>query len=70
MMDKWNWPNGDEIQELAEVKEEAESFIRQFYDETKRAKGEADKRVAVVLKSIEKDGTYKHTFEELEFGCR
>ncbi|MFX3623650.1 MAG: nitric oxide synthase oxygenase [Ectobacillus sp.] len=50
--------------------QEAEQFIRTCYEELGKSKAETEKRLLEVGGKIEADGTYEHTFEELEHGAR
>ncbi len=51
------------------VRDEAHAFLRQFYFEH-GAPAAFDARWAAVSASIEANGTYTHTYEELAFGAR
>lgn len=54
--------------------EEAKCFLTQYDSEVEGAylhlEGGLDERIEEVKREVEESGTYVHTFEELQFGCR
>lgn len=52
------------------LRDESKAFILTCYDELEKSTEDARRRWADVLQSIERDGTYEHTHEELEHGAR
>ena len=65
--------NDSDVVDKKTVLEEAVAFLKQFAHENDGAYdliGGLDARLKAVEKEIEETGTYKHTFEELEYGCR
>ncbi|MCM3173950.1 nitric oxide synthase oxygenase [Paenibacillus sp. MER 99-2] len=56
--------------DLRELKEEAEHFIYRCYDELGYSREDAETRLNAVQHEIEEKGTYTHTLEELEQGCK
>jgi len=53
-----------------ELKQEAERFIYTCYEELGYTREDAEARLVVVLADIADTGTYTHTKEELEHGCK
>jgi len=53
-----------------DVERQANDFIQMFYNETNRSMEERDQRLADIVSSIRKIGTYSHTIEELTYGAR
>lgn len=53
-----------------ELKQEAERFIYTCYEELGYTREDAEARLVVVLADIAVTGTYTHTKEELEHGCK
>ncbi|WP_411736450.1 nitric oxide synthase oxygenase [Paenibacillus sp. M2] len=56
--------------DLEQLQEEAERFIYTCYEELGHSREDAQARLAVVMGQIEVTGTYVHTTEELEQGCK
>ncbi|MBT2285836.1 nitric oxide synthase oxygenase [Paenibacillus polymyxa] len=56
--------------DLEQLQEEAERFIYTCYEELGYSCEDAQARLAVVMGEIEVTGTYVHTTEELEQGCK
>ncbi|MGV2964435.1 nitric oxide synthase oxygenase [Paenibacillus sp. AGC30] len=56
--------------DLEQLQEEAERFIYTCYEELGHSREDAQVRLAVVMGEIEVTGTYVHTTEELEQGCK
>ncbi|MDT9720249.1 nitric oxide synthase oxygenase [Paenibacillus sp. ClWae2A] len=56
--------------DLEQLQEEAERFIYTCYEELGYSREDAQARLAVVMGEIEVTGTYVHTKEELEQGCK
>ncbi|UPK43651.1 nitric oxide synthase oxygenase [Paenibacillus pabuli] len=56
--------------DLEELREEAERFIYRCYEELGHSREDAQARLVAVLNEIEHTGTYVHTAEELEHGCK
>jgi len=52
------------------LENEAEAFIRTYYNETKGTEHQIEARLAEVSASIRERGTYAHTIEELTFGAK
>ena len=67
-------PVGNSYAQPAEAKiKEAVEFLTQFASETGRIEEKEDKlkhRIQEVVNDIRNYGSYEHTYEELEFGCR
>ena len=74
MMDKTGFAAvGDSYSQPIQTKiDEAVAFIRQFANETSHLATPQDLegRIFDVTNDIQAYGTYRHTYEELEFGCR
>ncbi|SDK92368.1 nitric-oxide synthase [Paenibacillus sp. OK060] len=56
--------------DLEELRDEAERFIYRCYEELGHSREDAQARLVAVLNEIEHTGTYVHTAEELEHGCK
>ncbi|WFR65493.1 nitric oxide synthase oxygenase [Paenibacillus amylolyticus] len=56
--------------DLEQLQEEAERFIYTCYEELGHSREDAQARLVVVKGEIEVTGTYVHTTEELEQGCK
>ncbi|MGX1829590.1 nitric oxide synthase oxygenase [Paenibacillus taichungensis] len=56
--------------DLDELREEAERFIYRCYEELGHSREDAQARLVAVLNEIEHTGTYVHTADELEHGCK
>ncbi|MGF9699613.1 MULTISPECIES: nitric oxide synthase oxygenase [Paenibacillus] len=56
--------------DLEQLQEEAERFIYTCYDELGHSREDAEARLIAVNQEIEDTGTYVHTAEELEQGCK
>ncbi|MFS0872378.1 nitric oxide synthase oxygenase [Paenibacillus xylanilyticus] len=56
--------------DLGQLQEEAERFIYTCYDELGHSREDAQARLIAVNQEIEDTGTYVHTAEELEQGCK
>jgi nitric-oxide synthase len=56
--------------DLDELRDEAERFIYKCYEELGHSREDAQARLVAVLHEIEHTGTYVHTAEELEHGCK
>jgi nitric-oxide synthase, bacterial len=50
--------------------EEAREFIRVCYDELGKSEDETATRIAAIRDSVDEEGSYEHTYEELEHGAR
>ncbi|MGO4732987.1 nitric oxide synthase oxygenase [Paenibacillus sp. 2KB_22] len=56
--------------DLEQLQEEAERFIYTCYEELGHSREDAQARLVAVMGEIEATGTYVHTTEELEQGCK
>ena len=56
--------------DLEQLQEEAERFIYTCYEELGHSREDAEARLVAVMGEIEVTGTYVHTTEELEQGCK
>lgn len=56
--------------DLEELRDEAERFIYRCYEELGHSREDAQARLVAVLNEIEHTGTYVHTADELEHGCK
>jgi len=56
--------------DLEQLQEEAERFIYTCYEELGHSREDAKARLVAVMGEIEVTGTYVHTTEELEQGCK
>ncbi|WP_339308804.1 nitric oxide synthase oxygenase [Paenibacillus sp. FSL R5-0519] len=56
--------------DLEQLQEEAERFIYTCYEELGHSREDAQARLVAVMSEIEATGTYVHTSEELEQGCK
>ncbi|QOS81563.1 nitric oxide synthase oxygenase [Paenibacillus sp. JNUCC31] len=56
--------------DLEELRDEAERFIYRCYEELGHTRENAQARLVAVLNEIEHTGTYVHTADELEHGCK
>lgn len=56
--------------QMEDIYQEAEEFIRLFYDEGGKSEAECKRRLADISKEINETGTYTHTYEELSHGAR
>ena len=56
--------------DLEHLQEEAERFIYTCYEELGHSREDAEARLVAVMGEIEVTGTYVHTTEELEQGCK
>ncbi|WP_405154271.1 nitric oxide synthase oxygenase [Paenibacillus sp. FSL K6-0108] len=56
--------------DLDELRDEAERFIYRCYEELGHSREDAQARLVAVLNEIEHTGTYVHTADELEHGCK
>lgn len=56
--------------DLDELRDEAERFIYKCYEELGHSREDAQARLVAVLNEIEHTGTYVHTADELENGCK
>ncbi|MGQ8873413.1 nitric oxide synthase oxygenase [Paenibacillus sp. TSA_86.1] len=56
--------------DLDRLQEEAERFIYTSYEELGHTREDAEARLIAITHEIEKTGTYTHTAEELEHGCK
>ncbi|PRA03561.1 MULTISPECIES: nitric oxide synthase oxygenase [Paenibacillus] len=56
--------------DLEQLQEEAERFIYTCYEELGHSREDAQARLVAVMGEIEVTGTYVHTTEELEQGCK
>lgn len=56
--------------DLEELRDEAERFIYRCYEELGHSREDARARLVSVLDEIEHTGTYVHTADELEHGCK
>ncbi|WP_408893074.1 nitric oxide synthase oxygenase [Paenibacillus taichungensis] len=56
--------------DLDELRNEAERFIYKCYKELGHSREDAQARLVAVLNEIEHTGTYVHTADELEHGCK
>ncbi|MEK4276828.1 nitric oxide synthase oxygenase [Paenibacillus sp. FSL R7-0026] len=56
--------------DLEQLQEEAERFIYTCYEELGHSRKDAEARLVTVIGEIEVTGTYVHTTEELEQGCK
>jgi nitric-oxide synthase len=56
--------------DLERLQEEAERFIYTCYKELGHTREDAEARLITILHEMEKTGTYTHTAEELEHGCK
>lgn len=72
MMDKKGFDSVSNSYALSteEKLHEAREFLKQFTIETGRSQESFEERMRHVEHDIHHTGTYEHTFEELEFGCR
>ncbi|MFE5323010.1 nitric oxide synthase oxygenase [Paenibacillus sp. NPDC056579] len=52
------------------VLDEAVAFIRSCCAELGKTPEEAERRIDEIINSIEETGTYRHTYEELQYGAR
>ncbi|WP_420873356.1 nitric oxide synthase oxygenase [Paenibacillus silvae] len=56
--------------DLDQLQEEAERFIYTSYEELGHTREDAEARLIAIRREIEDKGTYTHTIEELEHGCK
>jgi len=56
--------------DLEELRDEAERFIYRCYEELGHSREDAQARLVAVLNEIGHTGTYVHTADELEHGCK
>lgn len=56
--------------EVNVVIEQAEQFLQQFYTEVNGTELDKQERLKQIKREIVETGTYKHTFEEIEYGAK
>ncbi|MEC0125686.1 nitric oxide synthase oxygenase [Paenibacillus pabuli] len=56
--------------DLDELRDEAERFIYRCYEELGHSREDAQARLIAVMNEIDHTGTYVHTADELEHGCK